>query len=393
MRGALVCLGCVVALGFGAFPALAQMLPGADDPDYRAAMGAALAADDPQAMAELHALAEGGNAAATVALATVATWYSVGTTLAERNRFRRVNGQPLDDAAGEVSPAYALWSGFETVQPDEMFARAEGLFEAGEPLKGAAVLNHWVNQTGAFGEVPAAFWTTLPAAPWTRALALVSRLASQPESAAVDLAILATWMDADLPEGWLALNMIESGRIAGGSGAEVTPLRGLIEARLAARDPAEVADRQAAAAALRAQMAGNAPDAVAPAAMDGVTAMLAASGADLPLRLWCNAACPLAPEACRKAAVAAFGVTPSLVPHAAPMTAALPLADWFASPRGSYSVVSAGFMAHRAAPGDPEAISVARRGTAMTRAREMDACFADAVDAALPDLVTRRFAR
>jgi len=356
-------------------------------------MAAALSADDPQAMADLHRLAEGGNPAATVALATVSGWYNVGTTLTERRVFRSVNGVPVAQVAASLHPPFALWTTWKATAMAEIYAHAEGLFAAGERRKGAQVLDAWLNQIGAGGDVSPGFWNDLPAMPWTRALALSSRLAMQPDTAAADLAILAGWLADDRAEGWIALDMLDTGGEANAQGLLPDLMRGLIAAQMATRDPSIVATRRAAASALRTLMAGNTPDAVVPEAMDGVAAMLAATGADMPMRFWCTAACPADPQNCTAASVAAFGLRPVLVIDAATMVAALPLADFYASPRGRYNVLAAGFMAHGAAPGDPEAIETALRGPAMTRAAGMDACFAGAVQAALPDLVTRRFAR
>ena len=369
------------------------MLPGADDPAYRAALAGALTADDPQAMADLHRLAESGNPAATVALATVSGWYNVGTTLAERRVFRSVNGIPVAEAAAALHPPFGLWTAGRAAATTDIYVSAEELYAAGEPLKGAQLLNVWLNQTGALGDVPPGFWTDLPAMPWTRAQGLASRLAIQPETATADLAILAGWLADDRPEGWIVLDMLDTGGEANAQGLLPDLMRGLIATQMATRDPAQVAARRAAAGALRTLLAGAPPDGVAPDSMDGVAAMLAQAGADLPMRLWCTAACPADPDRCTGAAVAAFGLRPVLVDETAPMVAVLPLTDFYASPRGGYAVLSAGFMAHGAAPGDPEAIETALRGPAMTRAVAMDACFGDAVRAALPDLVTRRFAR
>ncbi len=371
--------------------ALADPLPGADDPAFRAALDAALAADDPQALRALHGLAEAGNKAALVALATAVGWYPAGTTLAERRSVRIVNGRPLDAAAAAVHPPYGLWWGHDRVDAPQMWARAVGLIASDEPRKAATVLAAWLNRTGALGDVPPGFWDDLPAAPWTRAQGLASRLLFQPGAAAADTEILARWLSEDRPEGWLVLDMLGTGGAA--EDGQGVPAWGRIAATVPAGDPEREAARRGAARALRALISGASPDTLDAAGMDGVAAMLAMTGADLPVRLWCEGACPGDPGACTGAAVVAFGVRPSLVDHAAPMAAALPLADWFASPRGAASVLAAGFMAHRAAPRDPEAISVAWRGTALARARGRDACFADAVAAALPDLVTGRFAR
>ncbi|MCU0906936.1 MAG: hypothetical protein MUF73_05680 [Rhodobacteraceae bacterium] len=375
-------------------PAPAQMLPGADDPAYRGAITAALSSDDPQAMADLHRLAEGGNAAATVALATVTGWYSVGTTLAERRVFRSVNGVMVAEAAAALHPPFGVWVNRASVPAADLVTGAETLVAAGEPLKAGQVLNLWLGQTGALADVPAGFWTDLPVAPWTRAMALVSRMTSPPGITPLEIAILATWLDEDRPEGWVALHMLDSSGLVSVNAQGGGPLDRVVAARISTRDPAEVTIRQAAAAALHDLLMGKAvPDAVDPVAMDRVAALLAQSGADLPLRLWCSAACPADPDTCTGAAVAAFGLRPMLVDDTAPMAAALPLADYYASPRGRYQVLSAGFMAHGAGVGDPEAIETALRGPAMTRAVAMDACFGAAVQGALPDLVTRRFSR
>jgi hypothetical protein len=384
-----------LALALAALPlgAAAQMLPGADDPAYRSAMVAALAADDPRAMGDLHRLAEDGNAAATVALATVSGWYDVGTTLAERRVFRTVNGVPVAQAAAALHPPSAWWTGRNAAVTADIYAHAEGLFAADEPRKGARVLEIWLNLTGARGDVPPGFWTGPHALPWTRAQGLASRLATQPETAATDLAMLAGWIAKDRPEGWIVLEKVEQADPASATGPLPELMRAAILAQVAARDPATVAARRSAAAALRDLTAGASPDEVDPGAMDGVAVVLSQAGADLPMRLWCTAACPGDPGACTRAAVAAFGVRPSLVDDTAPMVAVWPLSDFYASPRGRYQVVTAGFMAHRAAAGDPEAIETALRGPALTRAVAMDACFGGAVRDALPDLVTRRFVR
>ena len=66
---ALVITACLLASAPSA-----QTLPGADDPAFRAPFERALQADDPTALAEIHAAAEAGNLAALRALPAVLVW-------------------------------------------------------------------------------------------------------------------------------------------------------------------------------------------------------------------------------------------------------------------------------------------------------------------------------
>jgi hypothetical protein len=368
----------------------AQGLPGADDPAFAAALGALLVADDPAALTALHGLAEGGNAAATVALATAMGWMTPAMPFAERRRLTRVGGVPVAEAAAALSPAQAAWHDHHIARPEEMIARALDLARMGEVARAGQVARTWANQTGGFGVTPIAYWDA-PFPPWDKALLVEGMARYDPGAVEVPTALTAAWLDADRAEGWLAFEGIARVPADGVVLPELAKAARALELRLSGQDAGHVTARRDAARHLRALARGGDPSEVPDASVPGVVA-LAGDAWPMPnVRAWCAAVCRDAPPACTTAYVAGFGLPFALDPGAQPTTDVLDLAAFRDSPRGRFAVVAAGFRTRGAAAGDPEAIETVLRGPAMTRAIALDACFGEAVRAALPDLVTRRF--
>jgi hypothetical protein len=149
----------LAALALSVAPAQAQMLDGADDPAFRAALTTLLAKDDPAAVATLRDLAEAGNPAALVTLPFALQWVPPQGNLREKNAQRMVSGVKAQDAAALAHGATALWNGGQDGDPKQMTTRAAALLALGEPEKAATLIATWVNQTAGRGELPPALFT------------------------------------------------------------------------------------------------------------------------------------------------------------------------------------------------------------------------------------------
>lgn len=201
------CLAAPIsALALVAAPVQADMLAGADDPAFRAALTTLLAQDDPAAVATLRDLAEAGNAAALVTLPLALTWVPPQGNLKEKNAQRQVGGVKAQDAAAEAHGATALWNGGLTDFGSDLPDRASGLLALGEPAKAALLLSAWVNQTGGKGDLPAELFSDeIPA--MIGALALTWRLVSavyHDGNAAEAAARLLSLMREDRLAAWVA---------------------------------------------------------------------------------------------------------------------------------------------------------------------------------------------
>jgi hypothetical protein len=187
-------------------PAAAEMLDGADDPAFQAALTALLASDDAAAVATLRDLAEGGNTAALVTLPFALDWVPPQGNLKEKNAQRKVGGVTAQDAAAKAHNATALWNRGDTTNADDMLDRATGLQAAGEPGKAAILLSGWLNQTGAYlGVPPELLSDTAPA--WLGGLALSGRMTGaigRDGPAPEDAALLLSLMREDRLVGWVA---------------------------------------------------------------------------------------------------------------------------------------------------------------------------------------------
>ncbi len=147
----LAALGVLLAL---AAPLQADMLDGADDRAFRAALTTLLARDDPAAVATLRDLAEAGNAAALVTLPLALAWVPPQGNLKEKNAQRQVSGMKAQDAAAAIHKATALWNAGLTDYTSDLPDRAAGLLASGEGEKSTVLLAAWVNQTGGRGDLP-----------------------------------------------------------------------------------------------------------------------------------------------------------------------------------------------------------------------------------------------
>lgn len=151
MKQALAALAVTLAL---AAPLRAQMLPGADDPAFRAALDVLLAANDAAAVATLRDLAEAGNTAALVTLPLALDWVPPQGNLKQKNAQRQVGGVKAQEAAAKAHRATALWNAGLTNDPQDLPDRAAGLLALAEPEKAAVLLSAWVSQTGGRGDLP-----------------------------------------------------------------------------------------------------------------------------------------------------------------------------------------------------------------------------------------------
>ncbi|MCU0826088.1 MAG: hypothetical protein MUE52_01465 [Tabrizicola sp.] len=199
-------LRCLAALACLAAPVQADMLKGADDPGFRAALTTLLAKDDPVAVATLRDLAEAGNPAALVTLPFALIWVPPQGNLKEKNAQRLVGGVKAQEAAAAAHPATALWNGGYSEAADDLPDRVAGLLAAGEPEKAAILLSAWVNQTGGRGELPPSLFSDeMPA--MLGAFAISFRLQNavyQDGPVAEEAALLLSLLREDSLAGWVA---------------------------------------------------------------------------------------------------------------------------------------------------------------------------------------------
>lgn len=137
-----------------ATPVQSEMLPGADDPAFRASLTSLLAQDDRAAVATLRDLAEAGNTAALVTLPFALQWVPPQGNLKEKNAQRRVAGVNAQDAAAKAHDGTALWNMGQFENAMDLPDRAAGLLALGEPEKSATLFYSWLNQTGGSGDLP-----------------------------------------------------------------------------------------------------------------------------------------------------------------------------------------------------------------------------------------------
>lgn len=197
----------VTSAALVALPAQAQLMDGATDPAFRAAMDLALNTADPEAVAKLRNLAEAGNLAALVALPFALQWIPPKGSLAEKNAQRKVDGVPAQTAAAKAHAESALWANglidTSIIGTDDLLRRSAGLSDLGEPEKAAFLLASWINQTGGSGDLPDTLFS--PSTPaWIGALTLTFRLGLS-DSSTADNDRLANLLAQDSPSAWIAL--------------------------------------------------------------------------------------------------------------------------------------------------------------------------------------------
>jgi hypothetical protein len=291
----------LAALAILAAPAQAEMLKGADDTAFQAALATLLARDDPAAVAALRDLAEAGNTAALVTLPLALTWVPPQGNLKEKNAQRQVGGIKVQDAAAEAHGATALWKLGYMDDPQDLVDRATDLLALGEPAKAAVLVSTWVNQTGDAGD----FLSQLVAGDFPAmlgAIALKGRLnrgVYSDGTAMKDAALLLSLMREDHLAAWVAYVMIldRSPEILDIIGS---PLAGT---GLSAADTQVRIDR---ARAVREVWFGFATDDVPTLAATATLAREALQGRAefLPVAQLCQAHCPETQAACETAVLA-----------------------------------------------------------------------------------------
>ncbi|MGL5008762.1 MAG: hypothetical protein ACRC6I_02680, partial [Paracoccaceae bacterium] len=187
---------------FCAAPLAAETIPGADDPAFRAPFERALQGDDPTARDDIRAAAEAGNLAALRAMPTVMNWFPPAGKLAERNRYRMINGQPLDPAVAAASPVAADWIGARAADYVNYPDRFTRLYTAGEVGKAADLYAAWVNHTNPAGPLPPGL-ADLPLPAYVFSLQISERLIYSDDPA--DDALIVQLLRDDRLEGWMAM--------------------------------------------------------------------------------------------------------------------------------------------------------------------------------------------
>ncbi|WP_137110455.1 hypothetical protein [Rhodobacter sp. SY28-1] len=354
-----------------ASPTLAEPVPGADAPAFRAPFDRALQGDDPTALLDLHAAAEAGNTAALLALPAVSDWLRATLPFAERKKLIRINGLPIAEALAAADPVAALWAqGEPGSDMGALLQRAIALYDAGEPDKATLLFMTWLNQTGGYSDLPKDFFNH-PVPPWAMAQVLRGRLIDNGVTLPADGdALIVDRLKADDPAAWIAL--------AGFAGLDRTDAEPPDAARLAAlfqaagipQDEA-VRRMQAAVPALKVMRYEPVDAVTAKAATD----LFRAEPEFQPLLSLCAATCPQTQDQCATAFVATFGHPYGRAARAQPPASVIPTSDFFATPRGRLVLLRSTL----GRLGDDPATSPALAAT-----REIDACLADAILAALP---------
>jgi hypothetical protein len=359
----------VVLALFFATPALADPIPGLDDPAFRAPFERALQGDDPTALLDLHAAAEAGNTAALLALPAVSDWLRATLPFSERKKLIRINGLPLTEALDAADPVAALWAmGDPGTDMDALLQRSFALYDAGEVDKATSLYMTWINQTGGYGPLPDGFFDH-PAPPWATAQVLRGRLNDTVFAPPVEAdALLADRLRADDPAAWIAL--------AGFSGLHRTDAAPPDTARLAAifasaGVPQDEAVRRMQAAVPILKVMRYEP--VDPATAAAATAAFRTEPEFQPLQTLCATTCPASADQCEIAFVAGFNHPWGRAPTSQPLISLIPTRDFFATPRGRLILLRslAGQL------GDDPAASLRLAAT-----RQINACLADAILAA-----------
>jgi hypothetical protein len=352
-------------------PILADPISGLDDPAFRAPFDRALQGDDPTALTDLHAAAEAGNTAALLALPAVSEWLRATLPFAERKKLARINGLPLAEALQAADPVAALWAmGDIGSDNDALLQRAFALYDAGEPDKATSLYMTWINQTGGFGPLPPDFFDH-PAPPWATAHVMRGRLSDTFYAPPVEAdAFVVDRLKAQDPAVWFAL--------AGFAGLHRTDAPPPDTARLAAIFAAAGIPQDEAAR----RMQDTVPvlkvmryDPVDRATAEAATAAFRTEPEFQPLLTLCASICPDSQDQCTTAFVAGFGHPFGRATTAQPLTSLISTADFFATPRGRLTLL----RATATTLGDDPAAS-----PRLAAAREIDACLADAVIAAIP---------
>ena len=363
MRCAILICFCLAPLA-----ATAEVLPGAEDPAYKAAMQRLLTADDPGALADLHSLAATGNTAAVVALTSAETWFPIAATRSARLALRRIDGHWISDLAAAASNTAGIWQGGAiSTDLDRQLDRALALYDLGEMAKGDGLLEVWFNHYPHAEPLPQGF-ADLPAAPWLKALIVEAHIAADEDSAR---GVLQHWLDRDQIEGWMAL----SGLIQRDPGAAAVWHLG-----------PNAAERLEAGRATRALMWQENPIPPLPAALVAtVLHDLLNRPQFAPVRTYCGATCPGTVPACEAAFVTVMGQPFHDTAQLTPGQDLMPLSDFLATPRGEQVLLRGGLMHHLGLDRQDGYPGALIKNPALLAARSVDACFTEgAIRALLP---------
>lgn len=325
----------LAALAIFAAPAQAEMLAGAEDPAFQAALTTLLAKDDPAAVAALRDLAEAGNTAALVTLPLALQWVPPVGNLKEKNAQRTVGGVKVHDAAAQAHPATALWDMGQVDDPMDLPDRAKRLLALGEPEKAAILLSAWVNQTGDAGEfLPQLMSDDVPA--MLGAFALTARLhdAFYSDGGGIEAAsLLLSLMREDELAAWIAYLIVSEGsteisdRIRGlpaGTGLSASETEAKVDAARAVR------------AVWWGYASGETPTSADTAAL--AREALIGRAEFLPVTRLCQALCPDSPVTCETAALTHQGV-PFGFGGWQPFADVLDPVDFAASDRGLLTLI------------------------------------------------------
>ncbi|HLQ20213.1 MAG TPA: hypothetical protein VK146_14665, partial [Tabrizicola sp.] len=222
-----------------------------------------------------------------------------------------------------------------------------------------------------YTELPADFFDH-PVPPWLMSLVLRGRLIDSGYGTMEEgEAIVVDRLKADDPAAWMALAAFADHPPETNVKSHFDRLYAIITKAGLAQDAAEV--RMATVLPVLRAISRREP--ILPAATAEAAATLFRSEPEFqPLLTLCAAACPQTKDQCTTAFVAAFGHPYGRVTTSQPLTSLVATEDFFATPRGRLILL----RSTQGAVGDDPATS-----PALAAARQIDACLADAILAAL----------
>ena len=348
--------------------ALAEPVPGADDPAFLAPFQRALQGDDPTVLQEIHAAAEAGNEAALRALPTVLNWLPPSGSLAARKRYRTINTVPLDQAVATVSPVAAAWNSGKGIDAGALDKRADTLTAAGEFGKAAQLYLAWFAQSGFDPPVsPQSIRTQLPVFLLAERIASRLRHVNDP---ADDLSLQALLRE-DRFEGWLAAATLNRA-----ANKNVAHLKRIAKVIATAGISVPVAKAKMQDALRIRDWFFEMPDKKDPGLAAPVAELLRGTPDFAPIEAMCQAICPETAPACEAAWLAAFAATSVPNESLVPEVALISTQEFFATPRGK-SLLFPGILDFYQKAGALDKL--------LGTASQLDACLVTAAQASLAD--------
>jgi hypothetical protein len=324
-------LRCLAVLALLATPAQSQMLDGADDPAFQAALATLLSADDPTAVAALRDLAEAGNPAALVTLPFALDWVPPQGNLQEKNAQRMVGGIKAQDAAAKAHGATALWDRGRTDTADDLPDRATGLATLGEHDRAAYLWSAWVNQTGGLGPQPDALFTDMPA--WIGATALSFRMGLGRRVSFDDQDLLLGLIQSNSLAAWLAI-----AQLTGSWDKSLSDLGDPLA--MAGIPPAEAEARLTLSrAVLAVTPIASRADPITPESASLARIALAGRAEFAPVERLCRLHCPDTRTTCEAAMLAYPGLPFGGFAFTQPFAVTLPPDVFYSAPRGLAALI------------------------------------------------------